>query len=61
MQPFFIFLRGNRPNYYIAFKNLETGEYLPAIRTKKSKEPDAILQAWVWFHEGLRTRAAPST
>jgi integrase len=51
--PFSVFLRGNRPYYYVAFKNEETGRYLPAISTKKTKEADAVRQAWVWFREGI--------
>ncbi|MDR2731563.1 MAG: site-specific integrase [Treponema sp.] len=51
--PFSVFLRGKRPYYYVAFKNEETGRYLPAISTKKIKEADAVKQAWVWFREGV--------
>ncbi|MDR2941446.1 MAG: site-specific integrase [Treponema sp.] len=51
--PFSVFLRGNRPYYYVAFKNEETGRYLPAISTKKTKEADAVRQAWVWFRDGI--------
>jgi integrase len=53
MLPFSVFLRGNRPCYYVAFKNEETGRYLPAISTKKTKEADAVRQAWIWFREGI--------
>jgi len=51
--PFSVFLRGSRPFYYVAFKNEETGRYLPAISTKKTKEADAVRQAWIWFREGI--------
>jgi len=51
--PFSVFLRGSRPFYYVAFKNEETGRYLPAISTKKTTEADAVRQAWVWFREGI--------
>jgi integrase len=54
--PFSVFLRGNRPNYYVAFKNETTGRYLPAISTKKTKEVDAVRQAWVWYREGIPRR-----
>ena len=53
MLPFSVFLRGKRPYYYVAFKNEETGRYLPAISTKKTKKDDAERQAWVWFREGI--------
>jgi len=53
MLPFSVFLRSNRPFYYVAFKNEETGRYLPAISTKKTKESDAVRQAWVWYREGI--------
>ena len=51
--PFSVFYRSARHTYYVAFKNEETGRYLPAISTKKTKEADAIRQAWVWFCEGI--------
>jgi len=51
--PFSVFLRGSRPFYYVAFKNEETGRYLPAISTKKTKETDAVRQAWIWFRDGI--------
>jgi len=53
MLPFSVFLRGKRPYYYVAFKNEETGCYLPAISTKKTKKDDAVRQAWVWYREGI--------
>ena len=51
--PFSVFYRSDRHTYYVAFKNEETGRYLPAISTKKTKEADAVRQAWVWFREGV--------
>jgi len=51
--PFSVFLRGNRPYYYVAFKNDETGRYFPAISTKKTTETAAVKQAWVWYREGI--------
>jgi len=54
--PFSVFLRGNRPFYYVAFKNEITGRYLPAISTKKTTESAAVKQAWVWFREGIPRR-----
>ena len=51
--PFSVFYRSDRHTYYVAFKNEETGRYLPAISTKKTKEADAVRQAWVWFREGI--------
>ena len=53
MLPFSVFLRNNRPFYYVAFKNEETGRYLSAISTKKTKKADAVRQAWIWFREGI--------
>jgi integrase len=53
MQLFSVFLRGNRPYYYVSFKNEETGNYLPAVSTKKTKEAEAIRQAWIWYREGI--------
>jgi len=43
LQPFSVFLRGNRPYYYVQFKNEETGGYIPAISTKKTNEKDEPL------------------
>jgi integrase len=57
--PFSVFLRGNRPYYYVAFKNEETGRYLPAISTKKTTEAAAVKQAWVWFREGIPRKGGP--
>ena len=53
MLPFSIFRRGKRKYYYVAFKNENTGNYLPAISTKKTKYEDAQRQSWVWFREGI--------
>jgi len=53
MLPFSVFLRGKRPYYYVQFKNDETGAYLPAISTKKSKYDDAVRQAWAWYRTGI--------
>jgi integrase len=51
--PFSVFYRTDRHTYYVAFKNEETGRYLPAISTKKTKEADALRQAWIWFRDGI--------
>jgi len=53
MLPFSVFLRGNCPFYYVAFKDEETDQYLPEINTKKTQKADAVRQAWTWFREGL--------
>jgi integrase len=53
MMPFSVFLRGDRPYYYVCFKNEKTGGYLPAISTKKTSEADALRQAWAWYKEGV--------
>ena len=57
--PFSLFLRDGRPSYYVAFKNEETGAYLPAISTKKSNQNDAIRQAWTWYREGIPQKSGP--
>jgi integrase len=57
--PFSLFLREGRPNYYVAFKNEETGAYLPAISTKKSSKTDALRQAWTWYREGIPHKGGP--
>jgi len=51
--PFSVFYRSARHTYYVAFKNVETGKFLPAISTKKTTEDAAVKQAWVWFREGI--------
>ena len=56
MLPFSVFRRGSRPYFYVAFKNEETGEYLPAISTKKKFEKDAVKQAWAWYRDGIPRR-----
>jgi len=56
MKPFSLFLRADRPNYYVAFKNETTGRFLPAISTKKDNEKDALRQAWAWYREGIPSR-----
>jgi len=53
MLPFSVFLRGNRPYYYVAFRNEEIGKFMSAISTKKATEPDAFKQAWAWYHDGI--------
>jgi integrase len=53
MMPFSVFLRGDRPYYYVSFKNEKTGAYLPAISTKKADEDAAVRQAWAWYREGV--------
>lgn len=53
MQPFSVFLRSDRPHYYVAFKNEDTGRYLSAISTKKTNKNDAYKQAWLWYKEGI--------
>jgi integrase len=56
MLPFSVFYRSSRHTYYVAFKNEETGGYLPAVSTKKSNEKDALRQAWIWYREGIPSR-----
>ncbi|MCL2215180.1 MAG: hypothetical protein FWC06_08240 [Treponema sp.] len=58
-QPFSVFYRSDRHTYYVAFKNEETGRYLSAISTKKTKESDAVRQAWAWFRDGIPYKDEP--
>jgi integrase len=57
--PFSVFLREGRPNYYVAFKNEETGSYLPAISTKQPVKDEAIRQAWIWYRNGIPRKNGP--
>jgi integrase len=59
MVPFSVFYRSERHTYYVAFKNEITGRFLPAISTKKTKEKDAVRQAWIWFREGIPQKDGP--
>ncbi|GHV82286.1 hypothetical protein AGMMS49991_08440 [Spirochaetia bacterium] len=43
--PFSVFRRADRPFYSVAFKNEKTGEYLPAISTRKETEAEATTNA----------------
>ena len=55
-QPFSVFLRGDRPCYYVAFKNEETGNYLPAISTKIPRNKGKAVaekQAWAWYRDDI--------
>ncbi|MDR0313787.1 MAG: site-specific integrase [Treponema sp.] len=51
--PFSIFKRANGRNYYVKFKNEETGMYLPAISTKQESESEAIKTAFEWLRDGI--------
>jgi integrase len=57
--PFSVFLREGRPNYYVAFKNEDTGGYLPAISTKQPVKDEAIRQAWMWYRNGIPRKGSP--
>ena len=54
--PFSVFRRIGRRLYYVAFKNENTGEYLPAISTKQETESWAIKTALQWLSHGLPRR-----
>jgi integrase len=51
--PFSVFKRADRPCYLVAFKNEETGEYLPAISTKQKTESEAVETAFIWLRNGI--------
>jgi integrase len=51
--PFSVFKRSDRPCYLVAFKNEETGEYLPAISTKQKTESEAVKTAFAWLRDGI--------
>ncbi len=54
--PFSVFKRADRPCYLVAFKNDETGEYLPAISTKQKTESEAVKTAFTWLRDGIPNR-----
>jgi len=51
--PFSVFRRAGRRFYYVAFKNEETGDYLPAISTKHETESGAVSTALQWLKDGI--------
>ena len=51
--PFSVFKRVDRPCYLVAFKNEETGEYLPAISTRQKTEAEAVKTAFTWLRDGI--------
>ncbi|MFP3089181.1 tyrosine-type recombinase/integrase [Treponema sp. TIM-1] len=51
--PFSVFKRANRPCYVVAFKNPQTGKYLPPISTRQVSESAAIQTAFGWFRDGI--------
>jgi hypothetical protein len=57
--PFSVFRRSGRPHYYVAFKNEETGAYLPAISTKQPVKDEAVRQAWMWYRNGIPRKNGP--
>jgi hypothetical protein len=40
--PFSVFKRARQPSYLVAFKNLQTGAYMPPISTRQTDEAEAI-------------------
>jgi hypothetical protein len=59
VQPFSVFRRADRPAYLVAFKNEQTGRYLPAVSTHKKTYAEAVKQAWVWYREGIPRNDGP--
>ena len=55
--PFSVFRRAGRRFYYVAFKNENTGEYLPAISTKQETESGAVKTALQWLKDGVPRRS----
>jgi hypothetical protein len=51
--PFSVFKRAKRPCFVVAFKNPETGKYLPPISTRQVSESAAIQTAFQWFWDGI--------
>jgi integrase len=51
--PFSVFKRAGRPCYVVAFKNEQTGAYMPSTSTRQTDEAAAIKVAWEWFREGI--------
>jgi hypothetical protein len=51
--PFSVFKRAGRPCYLVAFKNEATGEYFPAISTRKKDEAEAVKTAFAWLRDGI--------
>ena len=51
--PFSVFKRQDRRFFSVRFKNEQTGEYLPAISTKKETEKEAIQTAFEWLKDGI--------
>ena len=51
--PFSVFKRANRPSYLVAFKNEQTGTYLPPISTRQTDETAAIKVAYEWYKNGV--------
>jgi len=51
--PFSIIKRQGRRFFYVAFKNEETGGYLPAISTKQETKSAAIQTAFRWLRDGI--------
>jgi hypothetical protein len=48
-----VFKRAKRPCYVVAFKNPETGKYLPPISTRQVSESAAVQTAIAWFRDGI--------
>ncbi|MDR2865058.1 MAG: hypothetical protein LBV68_05575 [Spirochaetaceae bacterium] len=51
--PFSIFRRSGREYLYVAYKNEQTGEYLPTISTKQETEAVATKTAYDWLLNGI--------
>jgi len=57
--PFSVFKKGQRRNFYVRFKNEQTGEYRSAISTKKETKAEAIQTAFEWLKNGIPQKGEP--
>jgi integrase len=51
--PFSVFKRARQPGYLVAFKNQQTGAYMPPISTRQTDRTTAIRTAYEWFLHGI--------
>ncbi|GBR75992.1 integrase [Candidatus Termititenax persephonae] len=51
-KPFCIFKRGDRPCFYVKYKD-RLGRYLPPITTGQTSELEAQKTAWAWYRDGI--------
>jgi integrase len=58
--PYSIFKRADRPYYMVSFKDEISGEYLPAISTRKTAKSAAVRTAIEWLRNGIPQRNGSS-